>query len=350
MLIIGARAGHRAIWLENDLLRVGVLPGKGADIFELTHLPSRVQLLMQTPWGLKPPTGASVSDFLENYEGGWQELFPNANDACEYRGRAIPFHGEVALLPWDFDVLRDDADETALRLWVTCRRTPFRLERTLRLRREVPRLWVEERVTNISDDPFDEAQASPRGSTRGGEPFDEAQGEYFEFVWGHHITLGGDFLEDGCRLDCPAGRISTPAQLYEPQTARLAPAQDEPWPLALGRDGERIDLRHIPGPSARAHDDAILGGLDRGVYTVTNPRLGLRFRLEWDARVFPWVMFWQPYGGADLPPLTGIYGVGLEPWSAPVPLAQAAAAGQATRLLPGASLETELVAAVEGVT
>jgi hypothetical protein len=57
-------------------------------------------------------------------------------------------------------------------------------------------------------------------------------------------------------------------------------------------------------------------------------------------------MFWQPYGGADLPPLTGIYGVGLEPWSAPAPLAQAAAAGQATRLLPGESLETALVASV----
>jgi hypothetical protein len=321
MLIHGARAGHRAIWLENDRLRVGVLPDKGADIFELTHLPCGVQLLMQTPWGLKPPAGAPVSDFLENYEGGWQELFPNANDACEYRGRSIPFHGEVALLPWGFEALRDDAEETALRLWVTCRITPFRLERVLRLRRGVPRLWVEERVTNIGN-------------------------EFFEFVWGHHITLGGDFLEDGCRLDIPASRICTPAQLYEPHTARLAPAQDEPWPLALGRDGERIDLRQIPGPSARAHDDAILGGLSRGVYTVTNPRLGLRFRLEWDAAVFPWVMFWQPYGGADLPPLTGIYGVGLEPWSAPAPLAQAAAAGQATRLLPGESLETALVASV----
>jgi galactose mutarotase-like enzyme len=279
---------------------------------------------MQTPWGLKPPTGQPVEDFLENYEGGWQVLFPNANDACEYRGRSIPFHGEAALLPWGFEALRDDPDETALRLSVDCRRTPFRLERTLRLRAGEARLRVQEKATHIGKEPF-------------------------EFVWGHHITLGGDFLEDGCWLECPARRIATPAQLYEPRTARLAPAQDEPWPLALGRDGERVDLRHIPGPSARAHDDAILGDLEAGVYTVTNPRRGLRFRLEWDAAVFPWVMFWQPYGGADLPPLTGIYGVGLEPWSAPVPLAQAAAAGQATQLLPGESLETGLVAAVQAV-
>lgn len=321
MLIQGTSNDHLALWLENDLLRVGVLPEKGADIFEFTHRPSGVQFLMQTPWGLKPPPDQPVADFLDNYEGGWQELFPSANDACEYRGRSIPFHGEVAMLPWQFQVLRNDEQETALHLAVTCRRTPFYLERTLRLFHGESRLLVQGKVTNLGDEPF-------------------------EFVWGHHLTLGGDFLEEGCLLDCPATRLFTPPQLFEPQTARLAAAQDEHWPLALGRNGERVDLRYIPGPHAHSHDDVILGGLPYGAYTVTNPRLGLRFSLEWDAAVFPWVMLWQPYGGADLPPLTGIYGAGLEPWSAPAPLAQAAAAGQATRLAPSANLETELVAAV----
>jgi hypothetical protein len=174
--------------------------------------------------------------------------------------------------------------------------------------------------------------------------------ESFEFVWGHHLTLGGDFLEDGCLLECPATRLETAPQLYEPKTARLAAAQVEPWPWAMGRGGERIDLRFIPGPQAHSHDDVILGGLVRGVYELVNPRLGLRFSLEWDAGVFPWLMFWQPYGGADLPPLTGIYGVGLEPWSAPAPLAQAAAAGQACQLTAGASLHTTLIASVTTVT
>jgi galactose mutarotase-like enzyme len=324
MLTQGRTNSHLALWLENDLLRVGVLPEKGADIFEFTYLPSGVQFLMRTPWGLKAPSGEPVTDFLENYEGGWQELFPSANDACQYRGREIPFHGEVALLPWQFQVTQDDEQETAIHLAVACLRTPFRLERTLRLCCGESSLRVQEKVTNISDEPF-------------------------EFVWGHHLTLGGDFLEDGCRLDCPAARLFTPAQLFEPQTARLAAAQDEPWPLALGRSGERIDLRDIPGPQAHAHDDVILGGLERGRYSVTNPRLELQFCLEWDAGVFPWLMFWQPYGGADRPPLTGTYGVGLEPWTAPSPLAQAAAAGQARRLAGGESLQTEMVASVQKV-
>ena len=97
----GTLNGHRAIYLENDLLRVCILPDKGADIAELIHKPSGVDCLAKTPWGLKPPGAAPATDFLENYEGGWQEMFPSSNDACEVRGQAIPFHGETPLLPWD---------------------------------------------------------------------------------------------------------------------------------------------------------------------------------------------------------------------------------------------------------
>ena len=41
--------------------------------------------------------------FLHNYGGGWQELFPSCNDACTYRGVELPFHGEVAVAPWDVE-------------------------------------------------------------------------------------------------------------------------------------------------------------------------------------------------------------------------------------------------------
>ncbi len=328
MIERGLVNSHIALYLGNDLLRVGVLPEKGADIFELCFQPwggeHPVQFLMQTPLGLKQNTTPVQTDFLENYEGGWQELFPNANDACSYKGREIPFHGEVALLAWDFSEA-SSSTEDLLRLQVDCRCTPFLLEREMRLPAHESRLIVHEQVTN-----------------QGSEPAD--------FVWGHHITLGGDFLEDGCQLDIPARDVCTPDVLYEPLTARLKPGQVSAWPCAEGRNGQSVDLSHIPGPAERSHDDVIVGGLERGLYQVTNPRLKLSFSLEWDAHIFPWLMFWQPYGGADLPPLTGIYGVGLEPWVSRYPLAQAIEEGQARRLAPGASLETELIALVRPVT
>src|SRR5450759_1078818 len=121
MLIRGVHRGHAALWLENETLRVGVLPEKGADIFELIHRPTGVQMLMEMPAGLKPPGNHPQDEFLDNYEGGWQELFPNHGDACEFRGQAIPMHGEVALYPWEVQVLQDNLQATAIHLQVHCK-------------------------------------------------------------------------------------------------------------------------------------------------------------------------------------------------------------------------------------
>ncbi len=322
MLEVTTLNGHRALCLENDRLRVVVLPQKGADIYELTYLPSEVQFLMHTPWGLKPPSPQPPADFLENYEGGWQILFPNINDACEYRGRQIPFHGEAALLAWQDEVLAEDDSLVHVRLWVDNRLTPLRLEREMILRRGENTLTLKERLINRDDQAWD-------------------------FVWCQHVVLGGNFIEAGCQIDLSARRITTPPVLYEPQTARLAEGQDSAWPFALARDGSTIDLRFIPGQEAHSHDDSMLWELERGEYRVRNPRLGITFCMEWDKQVFPYVMFWMPYGGADLPPLTGVYGVGLEPTSAPYPLAQAVEAGLARSLAGRESLQTDITIRIE---
>jgi hypothetical protein len=93
LLSQGSYQGHTALWLENDYLRITVLPEKGADICQITYKPNPIDLLLVTPAGLRPPADRPPTDFLENYEGGWQTLLPNVNDACEYRGAAIPMHG-----------------------------------------------------------------------------------------------------------------------------------------------------------------------------------------------------------------------------------------------------------------
>ena len=317
--------GHKVLWMENDLIKVAVLPEKGADIYEFIHKPSGVQFLMKTPEGLRPPGRQPPMDFLENYEGAWQELFPNHNEACQVDGAPIPFHGEVATRAWNYEVLGAGEEEMAIRFNVQLRCLPFRLERVMRIWRGSTSLELEGTVTNLSDKP---------------QPF----------VWGQHITLGGDFLEEGCKLELPAKTICTPEVIFEAATARLQEAQCQPWPLATGRKmGERIDLSYIPGPQAHSHDDAYLTGLPQGTWSVSNLRLGLKFVVNWEATVFPWVVLWQPYGGADLPPLTGIYGVGIEPWVARYPLAQAIEHGQARWLQGREALSTKLNASVEVV-
>ena len=321
MLIRGQFHGHTAVWLENEFLRVGVLPEKGADIFEFVYRPGGIQILIEMPTGLKPPMDRPQGEFLDNYEGGWQELFPNHGDACEFQGQVMPMHGEVALMPWEVQVIQDNAAETCLHLQVRCQNTPFLLERIMRLRAGTAQLELLEKLTNES-------------------------GEACEFVWGHHVTLGEAFLDGESRLDIPARTILTPDVLFELGTARLSPGQTSPWPSAWDRAGKTVNLASIPGRQIHSHDDAFLTGLERGHYTVTSSRRGLCFSLDWDETLFPWVAFWQPLGGADQAPFTGMYGVGLEPWVSRYPLAEAVEKGQAMSLAGGASLETRLVASV----
>ncbi|MFN2629236.1 MAG: aldose 1-epimerase [Gaiellaceae bacterium] len=314
-------AGWSAIVLAGDELEATVLPDKGAEIHSLFHRPSGTELLFHAPWGLQPPgapprEGAGGHPFLEHYAGGWQELFPSANDSTEYRGEAIPFHGEVASLPWE---CRPDGD--ALRCSVRCVRTPFRLERVMRL--EDGTLVLDERVSN-----------------EGARPA--------QFVWGHHLVLGPPFIERGCVLEIPARTLETVPELWE-ETARLEPGQREPWPAARLRAGGTVDLTEVPGPEAASHDDVYVTDLDDGWASVTNPRLGLRLRVDFDATVFRWVIAWQPYGGAHAMPLSGAYALGVEPWVSRLPLGEAAAQGEAIELAPGASFETSLRVGVETV-
>ncbi len=69
--------GHKAVWLENDLLRLVVLPDKGADIPLIYHQPSRVQFLMQTPSGLQPtfeqPTGRFFGKLRRRLAGAFPQ-------------------------------------------------------------------------------------------------------------------------------------------------------------------------------------------------------------------------------------------------------------------------------------
>jgi hypothetical protein len=317
---IGEVAGWRSVVLENDDLQVAVLPDKGAEIHQLVDRQTGIDVLFNGPWGLRPPgaeplPGSGEDKFMWNYAGGWQELFPSVNESCVYRGRRLPFHGEVASLAWEYEVVADSGSEVAVRFWTRTKQTSFLLERVMRLRDGAADLSFGGTVTN-------EGTAASH------------------FVWGQHCVIGPPFLEAGCQLEIPARTIVTSPELWEPETARLEPGRREPWPYAPLRTGGHVDLRDIPGAETGSHDDLYVTDLDDGWLEVSNPRLELTFRLEWDAELFGWIVLWQPFGGAIAPPLTGSYALGVEPWTSMLSLERAVNAGQATELAAGERLST----------
>ncbi|MFD0683011.1 DUF4432 family protein [Actinomadura fibrosa] len=291
-------AGLRALVLENELLRVTVLAGKGGDVAEFCYKPRDMDFVWLSPDGLRNPrdvAGAAADDtaaFLDHYEGGWQEVLPNGGAPSTYRGAALAQHGEVAGLPWDADIAADDAREVAVRLTVRARRLPLRLVKTFRLRAGEPALLVEEELANESGVPIDA-------------------------MWGHHIVFGAPFLRPGHRIDVPAGALVVPhGTPIEPHGRRVAAPGPHGWPLvpADGADGT-VDLSVVPEYGAPS-EIVYLTGLDEGRYAVVDPADGLGLRVTWDVSVLPHLWLWQEQGATIDHPWWGrAYVVGLEPFA-----------------------------------
>ena len=129
----------RTVTMENEMLRCTFLVDLGCDVIELLYNPKDVDFLWHRPLRARNPDGFTPTSynarpFFDHYAGCWQELFPHASAPAHYAGADLGFHGEVWGLPWNYEILRDDPKEVAVRFWVRTLRLPFYLERTVTLR------------------------------------------------------------------------------------------------------------------------------------------------------------------------------------------------------------------------
>ncbi len=314
--------GMALVTLENELLRVAVLAGKGADVLELLYKPLDLDFCwareqpLANPARRPPSAHDDVATYLDWYPGGWQEVLPSGGAPAVHAGAAHGQHGEVHLAPWDHEVVTDAPDEVAVRFRVRLRRLPLLLERTMSLRRGEPLLRIDERLVNESD-------------------------VEQQLMWGQHVVFGAPFLEPGMRIRVPEGaRVLPHADDVGPAGRRIDPRDGSPfaWPhapaaAADGAPPATVDLSVVP-PRGAPSEMVYLPDLPAGWYEIGHPGRPA-FRLEWDVRVLPHLWLWQELGATRGYPWHGdAYVVGLEPFSShPTDgLAEAVANGTALRL------------------
>jgi hypothetical protein len=311
----GTIDGLRAVTLENERLRVTVLPGKGGDVVELLHKPTDTDFVWLAPQGLRDPRdhlqGAAddVAQFIDHYEGGWQEIFPSGGAPSEYRGARLAQHGEVSGLPWNCEVVADSPEEVAVRLSVRTRRLPYRMEKVFRLRLGTAALEIEGRATNES-------------------------GLRLHAMWGQHIVYGPPFLRPGARIRLPAGVTVIPHEsAINPPERRVRAGGPWTWPTVPTHEsgaGE-TDLSVVPGPGAPSDIVYLTGFGDEGWYEISGD---IGMRVEWDATVLPYLWMWQELGASTGYPWWGrAYTVGLEPFAGMPTDGLAAAVANGTALV-----------------
>jgi len=286
-----------AVVLENEVISTTVLPSKGADTYEFISKPDDVDILWKSPWGLRPPeaihaTVDSGAAWLEAYEGGWQEIFPNGGTANTYRGVELNFHGEASLAVWDYEVQESGGNVAEVLFTTRLRRSPFRIERTMRIEADRPVLQFRERITNVGR-------------------------EDLEAMWGHHPAYGAPFLSGACRIDTNARTVHADDEI----TSALNPlTRGGTFTCPQGeRDGVATDLSVVAGDDDPPHETmAYLSDFngEHGWYGITNTQLGLGVGMVWPVAVFPYAWFWQEmHAGAGFPWYGEVYVMAIEPFT-----------------------------------
>lgn len=323
--------GMRVAFLENDLLRVGVLVDKGADIFEFTYKPHNLDFLWQSPIPMQKPFVATSAlpegAFHDYYYGGWQEVLPSAGWASEpYMGTYQGLHGEVSLLPFEARISEDTPEQVTLSTFVRTYRSPLQLERQMTLKRGKAALFIKERLVNESPSEF-------------------------AIMWGHHPAIGTPFLDENCVVKAPAKKVEVlefhPNGLWQT-------GGDYDFPMVPNRrSGELQDITQVLPKETQSVDVVFFKELSEGWYLLTNQEKGLGFGMAWDAELFKYLWMWQVYGGHNDYPWYGrTYNVALEPFTSypPAGITTAIQNQSARYLKPEEVIETELVAvAYEGV-
>jgi len=300
--------GIDTITLENPAIRLDVLTGLGAKIYNLIDLPSGRNLLWHNP-RLLPTPAPFGGNFDDWWAGGWDEAFPNAA-AGLWNGNPQPFLGELWTRRWESEVVEDGPD-AVVHLWVEGIITPARVDKWIRLDRSEPVIRFLHRITNIGYETLD-------------------------FMWGVHPALD---VAPGSRIDLPARKVT----VDESRDGKLGmPGVTYDWPMVLDAQGQAVDLRMVQAPEERTYGLLYAHELTDGWLAVSDANAGPSLAIVFPKSVLQSVWLWLVYGG-----WRGFHHVVVEPWTSyPSRTTEAAEAGRLRSLAPGEILEGAITAVV----
>ncbi|MFW5872713.1 MAG: DUF4432 family protein [bacterium] len=263
--------GNRLLIIENEKLRLSILPDQGCDIVEFLHKESDISFLWRTLKGLNSldKRHKHYSDFFyQAYHGGWFEAFPNVGLSCNHNGLNFEPYDEVKYLPWDYEVQKDTPGELRIKFTVQTLKTPFILEKTLVVESGSYSVMIEESIVNMGREPLG-------------------------YQWGHHPLLGEPFLSGDCVIDFPGGNINT---YFEFDEARVKQGEKGEWPIMQGKNG-KVDLHQFPAKNSGINEFYWISELKGNWVAVRNQSLDLGFGLSWDPDMFNNCLFWYNANG-----------------------------------------------------
>lgn len=319
----------QVVYLENNLLKIGVLVGRGSDIFEFRYKPRNIDPLLRLPKGIRNPLKEVTQmqnpsgKFEEYYYGGWQEAFPNS-PVFNYRGKVLGQHGEASLNPWKYSILKNEKEEVILKVWTELLCMPLVMEKTLSLKKNDSRLNISEKLTN-------------KGKTT------------LDIMWGHHIAFGLPFIKEGVKIDTNAKSFA--AEPSMPENRRFKPGTKFNWPDGIDINGKKDNASIVDDINGASYSELcyLKGYKKEAYYNIKNEKLNLSFNLNWNGDLFKCLWMWEErFATQDFPWWGDCYTIALEPWTSPGTNEpeKAIEKSEWLKIRPGEFIETELSAGI----
>ena len=267
---------RRQVHLENDRLRLTLLPG-GGHIAAVELKENGVNPLWDPPWETIDPSASAPRSHPQYGEGVEARLLAGiaGHNLCfdifgvpsdEEAAAGLGVHGEASSVDWDVE-----SGDGRLIAKADFPLAGLRFERQLALAPGSGRVEIKETATN------------PTG-------IDRAAG------WTQHATLGPPFLEKGRTLfEMSATRSKVIETEFAPGADRFARGAEFTWPLVPLASGGLGDLRRtadVPvsgGYTAHLMDPAE----DRAFFAAYHPGLETLFGYVWEREDFPWLGIWE---------------------------------------------------------
>tara|TARA_R110000868_G_scaffold330989_2_gene591976 strand:+ start:95 stop:1102 length:1008 start_codon:yes stop_codon:yes gene_type:complete len=286
--------GMKTIIMENEYLKIGILAGRGSDIFQFIYKPVGIDLMLKLDKDIINPRDIfsqkrdTNSQFEDYYYGGWQEILPNSAP-INYRGAELGQHGEVSLIPWDYEIINASENEVSVKLWTRPLRFPILIEKTLTLKKGSSQLCIDETLTNESD-------------------------THLHLMWGHHIAFGLPFLSEGATIETSATKFLAEETMQKHRLFKPGEIQD--FPMVKTIDDKQIDAQKILKSTNKKFSDlAYLSDFTEDAYYKIKTDM-MSFSIHWDKSIFKSLWYWQErYATQDAPWWGKTYATALEPWS-----------------------------------
>lgn len=314
--------GLQFLTMENELIKLSILTGKGTDILELIYKPKDLNLLWSSPKNFSSydiKNNLAKNDFLETYLGGWQEIIPNGGSPVVYKGAAFRLHEETPLLAWEYKIIEDSIDKISIEFSVSLKKMPLSVKKTISLISGDPVIYIDEEISNFG-------------------------GELLDFMWGHHPCFGEPFLDENCVINfhCEEIQSNINSISSNPIVKPNAVGKLDAFP---GFNGQPVDLSKVMNKKIKTAELLYATKMLDNWFSIRNTNKNIGIGFIFDEKIFKYLYLWFVYGGSEgYPWYCKTYSLAVEPWSSYPGLGLIEAINNKTslKIMPGEKINTWL--------